>query len=184
MIFEVIVTTIDEHNTVHIAPMGIRRVDSQVVISPFKPSQTLTNLNVTGAAVINITDDVRIYAGCLTGRTDWPVCPASKIKGKVLEAALHHVELKVARLIDDELRPQVYLSEVYRSAAKPFPGFNRAQAAVIEAAILVSRLHMLPKEKIDAELTYLEIAIQKTAGARELEAWQWLTEAIANFRNE
>jgi uncharacterized protein len=61
-------------------------------------------------------------------------------------------------------------------------GLNRAQAAVVEGAILVSRLHLLPPEKIDAETAYLRIAIGKTAGDHELEAWRWLEEAIASHR--
>jgi len=60
----------------------------------------------------------------------------------------------------------------------PFQGFNRAQAAVIEAAILVSRLHMLPRHKVEAEMAYLAIAIAKTAGPAEQEAWNWLTEKV------
>jgi hypothetical protein len=67
---------------------------------------------------------------------------------------------------------------VSRGVHAPFAGFNRAQAAVIEAAILVSRLHMLPREKIETEIGYLETAIEKTAGVQETEAWTWLTEAI------
>jgi hypothetical protein len=67
---------------------------------------------------------------------------------------------------------------VHEAAHAPAPGFNRAQAAVIEAAILTSRLHMLPPEKIRAELAYLTIAISKTAGAREQEAWDWLMARI------
>jgi hypothetical protein len=59
---------------------------------------------------------------------------------------------------------------------------NRAKAAVVEAAILASRLHMLPQEKIDAELAYLQIAIDKTAGPEEREAWGWLMEKIAAHR--
>lgn len=183
MIFEVIVSTVDEHDIVHIAPMGIRYTDDFVVIAPFKPSQTLSNLAATGTAVVNITDDVRVYAGCITGRTDWPTRPAAQTKGRVLEAAINHQELEVKKVVDDDLRPKVYLSQVHRSSTKPFPGFNRAQAAVIEAAILVSRLHMLPEEKINAEMAYLQIAIDKTAGSRELEAWQWLTDAIDEFRS-
>ena len=64
----------------------------------------------------------------------------------------------------------------------PFRGFNRAQAAVIEAAILVSRLHMLSPDKIDAEREYLRIAIDKTAGPAEREAWGWLMEWIDRHR--
>ena len=64
----------------------------------------------------------------------------------------------------------------------PFVGFNRAQAAVIEGAVLVSRLRMLPAGKVDAEMAYLQIAINKTAGLEEREAWSWLREAVAAFR--
>jgi hypothetical protein len=63
-----------------------------------------------------------------------------------------------------------------------FWGFNRAQAAVIEGAVLVSRLHLLPQEKITTELAYLQIAIERTAGPEELEAWSWLIEAVARHR--
>lgn len=183
MIFEAVVTTVDTNGKAHIAPMGIRHCDDLVVIAPFKPSQTLMNLEATHCAVVNVTDDVRIYAGCLTGRSDWPTRPANRVRGHILEAALHYRELQVVKRVDDELRPQIYLSEVHQGTVKAFSGFNRAQGAVIEASILVSRLHMLPKEKIDTEMAYLEIAIQKTAGPRELEAWQWLNDAISEFRN-
>ena len=65
-----------------------------------------------------------------------------------------------------------------------FQGFNRAQAAVIELAVLVSRLHMLPKEKVLSEMAYLQIAIDKTAGERELQAWCWLLDQVTNFYAE
>ena len=56
---------------------------------------------------------------------------------------------------------------VHAAVHGPFRGFNRAQAAVLEAAILVSRLHLLPERKIRSELEYLEVAIGKTAGEKE-----------------
>ena len=65
---------------------------------------------------------------------------------------------------------------------RAFSGFNRAQAAVIELSVLVSRLHMLPMEKIETEMTYLSIAIEKTAGVRERQAWDWLVERIGNYK--
>ncbi len=68
-----------------------------------------------------------------------------------------------------------------RASHRPWQGFNRAQGAVLECAVLVSRLNMLPPEKIEAELAYLEIAIAKTAGPREAEAWGWLMERIATL---
>jgi hypothetical protein len=53
---------------------------------------------------------------------------------------------------------------------------------VIEGAVLVSRLHMLPRDKIDSEMRYLQIAIDKTAGPAEIEAWGWLRQAVAARR--
>ena len=53
---------------------------------------------------------------------------------------------------------------------------------MVEGAVLVSRLHMLPAAKVDAEMSYLQIAIDKTAGPEEHEAWGWLTDAVARHR--
>ncbi len=65
----------------------------------------------------------------------------------------------------------------------PFMGFNRAQAAVLELCVLVSRLNRLPIDKIDAEINYLQIAVDKTAGEHEIEAWQWLIDAVENHKS-
>jgi hypothetical protein len=55
---------------------------------------------------------------------------------------------------------------------------------VLEAAILVSRLSMLPRERIESEIAYLKIAVEKTAGPEEREAWDWLMEAVTQFYAE
>ncbi len=182
MIFEVIVTTASRSGYVHIAPMGVQYKNDRVLIAPFKPSQTLKNLQTTGKAVVNVTDDVRVYAGCLTDRYNWPTQATKSVRGSRLKGALWYQELTVDKIIDHELRPKVYLSEVSREVIRPFPGFNRSQAAIIEASILVSRLHMLPAEKIDSEMKYLEIAVEKTGGDKEREAWSWLVNAISDYR--
>jgi hypothetical protein len=48
--------------------------------------------------------------------------------------------------------------------------------------VLTTRLNMLPAEKVESEFKYLEIAISKTAGPREVEAWGWLMEKIMAWR--
>lgn len=183
MIREVIVTTVNREGSVHIAPMGVREEEGRVILAPFRPSTTLDNVLTTGCATVNLTDDVRVFAGCLTGRRDWPTLTCAKTAGVRLEGALAHRELRLAHLDDDAQRPRLYMDVVYEETHGGFRGFNRAQGAVLECAILVSRLHMLPAEKIDAELRYLEIAIEKTAGPAEREAWSWLLERIEAFRS-
>jgi len=183
MIRETIVTTRSRGGAVHIAPLGLIEEADHLIIAPFKPSQTLDNLRENPFAVANYVDDVRIFAGCLTGRRDWPTRSAARVPGAVLERALAHAELQVVSVSEDESRPRFHCTVVHEETHRPFHGFNRAQAAVVEAAILVSRLHRLPLEKIDREITYLQIAVDKTCGAAERQAWDWLIERIAEHKS-
>jgi uncharacterized protein len=183
MIRETIVTTRRPDGTAHIAPMGIHVEGESLIIAPFRPSATLENLLREPHAVLNFTDDVRVYAGCLTGRRDWPVVAAEQVPGLRLRDSLAHAELTVERCEDDSLRPRFYCKTVKEAMHAPFHGFNRAQAAVIEAAILASRLDRLPPDKIQRELDYLTIAMEKTAGPREREAWTWLIDFITRHQS-
>lgn len=181
MILEVIITTGNADGTTHVAPMGVHEADGLVVVAPFRPSRTLDNLVRDGCAVMNLTDDVRVYAGSVTGRHDWPLCPAVHVPVMRLQDLLAHVELEVRRRDDDPQRPRFHCAATHRETHGPFRGFNRAQAAVLEAAILVSRLDRLPAEKVAREFEYLRIAVDKTAGRREREAWSWLADRIGTF---
>lgn len=178
MIQETLITTLNSAGQAHIAPMGVHVDGDHLIILPFKPSTTLENLLSSEVAVINYCDDVRIFAGCLTGRRDWPLSAAQTIAGVYLSDTLAHCELRLIEVIDDVLRPKLICQPVHRVNHRPFQGFNRAQYAVLELAILISRLHMLPWEKIQTELAYLTIGFEKTAGEREREAWQWLMAVI------
>jgi hypothetical protein len=182
VILETIVTSVDKNNIPHVAPFGVRERDGLVLIAPFRPSSTLENLLLNRSAVLNLTDDVRVFAGALTGRCIWPLRKAEKVNGFVLDNALAHRELELVEIKDDAQRPELFFQVVHEVNHAPFRGFNRAQAAVIELSILVSRLNRLPMEKIEAEIAYLTIAKEKTAGEREREAWGWLIEHIENHR--
>jgi len=183
-IFETVVTSVAPDGRPHIAPMGVRYRGTQVALMPFKPSTTLDNVVAAGHAVLNIVTDTRVFAGCVTGRREWPTLPAETIPGVRLACALSHLELRLAQRDDDAQRPVLLMDRVHERMHAPFAGFNRAQAAVIEGAVLVSRLRMLPASKVDAEMAYLQIAIDKTAGPEEQEAWSWLREAVAAHRVE
>jgi hypothetical protein len=178
MIRETIVTTVSACGRVHIAPIGIIADGEGWIIAPFRPSTTLDNLCDVPFAVANYTDDVRVFAGCLTGRHHWPTVPSDEVPVPRLQDALAHAELAVVRVGEDPQRPRYHCRVVRTASHAPFQGFNRAQAAVVEAAILVSRLEFLPREKVEQELAYLEIAISKTAGPAEEEAWGWLVDRV------
>jgi hypothetical protein len=178
MIRETIVTTADANGGVHIAPLGIIADGERWILAPFRPSKTLDNLRAIPFAVVNHTDDVRVYAGCLTGRRDWPTVACDESPVPRLENCLAHMTLRVAGVEDDEMRPRFQCEVVSLATHAPFAGFNRAQAAVVEAAILASRLHLLPRERIQREIGALEIVVAKTAGVNEQTAWDWLRRMI------
>ncbi len=177
---EIILISENADGTPHIAPFGMRERDGLILIAPFRPSASLDNLISGRPASINATDDVRVFAGALTGRRQWPV---NKLDGAwVLSSALSFRSIKLAKVEEDEQRPHLYFEVKKEGNLKPFQGYNRAQAAVIELCVLVSRLNRLPLEKILVEMEYLQIAIDKTAGEQELEAWGWLLEAVENHQ--
>jgi hypothetical protein len=181
-IVETIVTTQSAAGEVHIAPLGLIEAGAHWILAPFRPSRTLDNLREVPFAVASHTDDVRVFAGCLTGRRDWPLVAADSIPGQRLSRALSHWELAVDAVEEDDTRPRFRCRLAQVGQHGPFAGFNRAQAAIIEAAILISRLHMLPPEKVESEIAYLSIAIAKTAGPREEEAWGWLMDKVDAWR--
>ena len=184
LIREIILTTRRSDGSTHIAPMGVRSRGDEILIAPFRPSGTLQNLLRERTAVINLTDDVRVFAGALTGRHDWPLAPAERLQCRRLRDALAHQELVVERIEEDAQRPRIYCRVLHEANHRPFAGLNRARAAVLELAILVSRLEMLPRDKLDSEMAYLRIAMDKTAGPAEWEAWTWLEERVIAHHGE
>ncbi|MFG1423379.1 DUF447 domain-containing protein [Roseixanthobacter liquoris] len=183
MIRETILTTLSADGEPHVAPMGATLIEGGYLLLPFRPSRTLDNLLARRAGVINLTDEARIFAGCVTGRKrDWPTVPADVVDGVRLAQTLAYEEFEVTEVADDPQRPRLTCRVVHRASHGIFAGLNRAVAAVVEGAVLVSRLSMLDAEKVEREMAYLSIAVAKTGGPQEREAWQWLCEAVADFR--
>jgi len=178
VIRETIVTTASPDGRPHVAPMGATPIEGGWLLQPFRPSTTLENFLSTRCGCINFTDDARVFAGCVTKRrTEWPTVGADVVASVRLEAALAHHEIRVDRVEDGD-RPKLFCSVAHSVNHRAFGGLNRAIAAVLEGAVLVSRLGMLPADKVAREFGYLQIAIDKTAGEAEREAWSWLTEAV------
>lgn len=182
MIYESIITTVSADGTPHIAPFGVQWQQGLVMIAPFRPSTTLQNIEATGTAVLNLTDDVRVFAAAIAKKTMFDIQALSDFNGVRLQHCLAYHTLRMQHIDDDTQRPKLWFKVEQSEHQGLFMGFNRAQAAVIELAVLVSRLHLLPMEKITQEMQYLKIAMDKTAGEREREAWQWLVECVQNFQ--
>jgi uncharacterized protein len=179
LIHECVVTTLSPVGRPHIAPLGLIEEGAHWIVAPFRPSATLFNLEHSGKLTASFTDDARVFASLVVGRRAHPLTDIENWPAPRLSVALAHAELEVARIEDDETRPRFYCRVRHTECHRPFLGMNRARAAVLEAAILATRLDRLPREKLDAEIAYLRIAIDKTAGPAEREAWDMIMEKIA-----
>ncbi|MBI1981282.1 MAG: DUF447 family protein [Methylocystis sp.] len=178
LIHECVVTTLSPEGRPHIAPLGLIEEQGYWIAAPFRPSSTLFNLTHHAKATASFTDDARIFAGLVVGQRNWPLTDIEDWPAPRLSAALAHAELAVVRVEEHELRPRFFCKVRRIESHRAFLGMNRARAAVLEAAILATRLDMLPREKIESELAYLQIAVDKTAGAAEREAWDMVKTKI------
>ena len=179
LILETIVTTLSPEGELHLVPFGLIAEDDATVLAPFRPSPTIRNLEASPYFAASSPRDVRVIAGAVTGRRDWPTLPCAAIPGRRLADSFGHAEYEVAAVEADATRPRFRGRTRHVAAHAAFIGYNRAQGAVLEAAILSTRLHMLEPAKVLTEMAYLAIAVAKTAGPREREAWGWIEDKVA-----
>ena len=184
MIVETIVTTLAGDGAVNIAPMGVEWGDETIVLKPFLETATYRNVAATGAAVVNLTDDVRVFARAAISNPEYPTEPAVVVRGVVLADCCTWRELEVRSIDHGPPRSRIDAAVVHRGAKREFVGFNRACHAVLETAIYATRLHLLPREFVESELARLQTIVDKTAGPREHEAMRTLAEHIRAWRPE
>jgi hypothetical protein len=182
VIIESIITTIDADGIINIAPMGVEWSDDVIVVKPFLETTTFRNLQAVGAAVVNLTDDVLVFAQAAISSPQYPTAPATVVRGVVLEAACSWRELEVRSIDATPPRSRIETRVVHHGTRREFLGFNRARHAVLETAILSTRLHLIPRPDIESELAKLQIIVNKTAGPREFEAMELLTDYIRASR--
>ena len=148
MILETIVTTQDLAGAVNCAPMGVEWGDEEIVIKPFLETATFRNLGATGVGVVNLTDDVMLFAQAALFDAQFPVLPAAVVRGVVLEAACSWREVEIRAIDATPPRARVVTTVVHRGVRREFLGFNRARHALLETAILAPPTPLLPPEQL------------------------------------
>jgi hypothetical protein len=179
MIVESIVTTVAPDGTVNCAPMGVEWGDAQIVLKPFLDTATYRNVIASRTAVVNLVDDVRIFARAAISNPVYPTVPAAVVGGVRLADCCSWREVAVRGIDSTPPRSRIDTAVVHRGVQREFIGFNRARHAVLEAAIYATRLHLLPREIIASEFDRLRVIVDKTAGPDEQEAMALLTAFVA-----
>lgn len=182
MIIESIVTTLNEAGEVNFAPMGVTIGEGDIVIRPYADSTTCRNLLATGVTVVNLTDNARLFAESAVSNPQFPTFPAELIAGVVLSDACSYYECSVGQTDTTPPRTTFHCQIVKKGALREFIGFNRAKNAIIEAAILATRVRLSGVAPILQEYRRLSEIIQKTGGEQETLAMAYLQEYVERQR--
>jgi uncharacterized protein len=177
-VIETVVTTINPDGSVNCSAMGVEWGEQRIVIKPYRGTRTLRNLRATGAAVVNLTDDILLFSQAALGDPHPPTRPAAAVEGAVLDDACSWREVRVEAIDDSARRARVSTVVVGSGTGREFLGLSRARHAVLEASILASRARMLGPEELHAELLRLQVLVDKTAGPREREAMDYVVHYV------
>src|SRR5256885_16147855 len=80
VILETIVTSGAEDGTVNCAPMGVEWGEHRIILNPFLETATYRNVAATGAAVVSLIDDVRVFARAAIENPQSPTVPATVVR--------------------------------------------------------------------------------------------------------
>ena len=177
MILEGLVTTTSPDGAMHLAPMGPRVAPdwSTFLLRPFPTSQTYRNLKAHPQGVLHVTDDVLLLAKAAVGQAPpQEAVPATRVSGFVLTGACRYYEFVVRSMDESRERVHIDVEVVHRGTLREYFGLNRAKHAVVEAAILATRLHLLPPADVVADYRKLRVLVEKTGGTAEHAAFEFL----------
>jgi uncharacterized protein len=185
MIVETVVTTLDEDGQANFAAMGVAWGDERVVIRPYVGTRTFRNLVRAREAVVNVTDNVLVFAKSALSHERFPSRPATRVRGVILADACHWREVTVEDVTLPGTgsaaggRADISARVVAAAVGRPFAGLCRAKHAVVEASILASRVRRLPRDEVLEQLGRLDPLVDKTGGPAEREAMAYIRAHVA-----
>lgn len=182
LILEGIVTTLNADQSANISPMGpsVDRQLTHLTLRPFPTSTTFANLKRTRMGVFHVVDDVKLIAEAAVGLpiSSTATVAATTVEGNVLVDACQSIEFRVVDIDESLQRMMIQCEVTHRESRRDFFGFNRAKHAVIEAAILATRLHLVSRAEIEKQWRHLQTIVDKTCGDQEHRAFQLLTDYV------
>jgi hypothetical protein len=204
MILESIVTTLDDSGNVNIAPMGptVDHDITRITLRPFRTSKTYANLLPKSlgqldersptppvrCAVVHVSDDAMLFAQAAVDQIDNDQAhritttintkSCRRLKDCHRWFAVRAVNPDQIRQPKTDPRATIECEILEQGVERPFFGFNRAKHAVIEAAILATRTHLLDGEDIQTQIDQLQVPVEKTGGKQERDAFAFLQRTI------
>ena len=200
MVIEGVLTTENMDGSMHVSPIG-PHVDPELTswtLKPFQSSKTFANLRDHARGVFHVVDDPLLMSAAVLGLCNPAEASAESVirlsHGQVSELVAARFDEEIGWVLDmccrsfglavadwdlSEPRAIATCTLVRQQEHQPFWGWNRARHSILELAIVASRKHMLDPSEIAAELVRHKIIIEKTAGAREMAAWELLNRHLS-----
>jgi hypothetical protein len=182
MILEGIVTTENADGTVNVSPMGpiVDAAMTTLFLRPYNTSTTYKNLKRSGRGVFHVTDNVEMLARAAVDELQPPpeLRKSVEAQGWILADACRWYAFRVASLDDSRERTEIRCEVTACGRLRDFFGLNRAKHAVVEAAILATRIKLLPAELIREDMKRLAVLVEKTGGDQERRAFAFLEEYL------
>ncbi len=194
MVIEGILTTENADGSMHLAPIGphVNPELSSWVLKPFQSSTSFINLRGSARGVFHVVDDPLLMVAAVlgicnpaAGSPELEILDAGQFSemvaaqhktemGWVLSTSCRCYALSVTHWDVSTPRAIAQCVMTKQEQIRPFWGWNRARHSILELAIVASRAHMLDRITIDEELNRHKTIIEKTAGTREMVAWELL----------
>jgi hypothetical protein len=169
VIYETIVTTQDDDRT-NFAPMGAWFEDEGVIIRPFRDTRTFQLLKANQECVVNICWDVRPFVigalKCNIEDYSPSFVDSIKIHTKRLSASIAWLECSVQSIdsLNSSDRCRVILKILHHGNTGQIICPNRADAAILEATIHSTRMHLSTDIEEEKELKSRVVAFLRLAG--------------------
>ena len=184
MIVEGLITTTAPDGLPHVAPMGpvVNENKTEWLLRPFQSSTSFSALYTNPNCVFHVIDDVLPLVQLLVRKPHQlelsPLSSSEEYSTWLISSACSWYHLHVDHWNTDQPRAEATASLVDHGELRPFWGWNRAKHAVLEAAILATRMHIIEASEIRKQYQSLSSAVEKTAGPREQTAWELLNEFV------
>jgi len=178
MIIETIFSTVSQEGKPNFAPMGIVWGEEFVIVRPFRNTRTCSNLLSSRCGIANLSDDVLAYVHCGLYGADLPFIPANAVPAVVFAGACSWLELEVTSEGGSKERAEIQCRVLLKGRQRDFLGFCRASNAVIEAAIMATRLANYDRNKVIEDLIHYMKIVEKTGDDTEKQAMKLIHDYV------
>ena len=188
MIIEGILTTLGDDGAANVAAMGVlldpehRAADGRWLgfrLRPFPGSRTYRNLQRRPAGVFHLTDDVLLLARAALGDVaDIPLKQVAPAGCPALADCVRAFAFVVESADWSSSRANLNCRIEHVESRRDWIGWNRAQHAVLELTISATRVSMIERAVIEAQIETLTPLIEKTAGPNEFAAWRFVNDYL------